>query len=63
MVVPLGKALSGIPHLGVVHRWPATLKRARVTLWSRSRDRGINMQLNSKKCLKLSDNLLFIGCG
>ena len=29
LVVPLGKALSGIPHLGVVDRWVATLKRAR----------------------------------
>ena len=30
LVVPLGKALSGIIHLGVVHRWPATPKRARI---------------------------------
>ena len=29
LVVPLGKTLSGIPHLGVVDRWPATPKRAR----------------------------------
>ena len=29
LVVPLGKALSGIPHLDVVGRWPATPKRAR----------------------------------
>ena len=28
LVVPLGKAISGIPHLGVVDRWPATPKRA-----------------------------------
>ena len=28
-VVPLGKALSGIPHVGVVDRWPAISKRAR----------------------------------
>ena len=28
LVVPLGKALSGIPHLGVVDKWPATPKRA-----------------------------------
>ena len=29
LVVPLGKALSaGFPHLGVVDRWPAALKRA-----------------------------------
>ena len=27
LVVPLGKALSGIPHLGVVDKWPATPKR------------------------------------
>ena len=30
LVVPLGQALSGIPHLGVVDRWPATPKRARI---------------------------------
>ena len=30
LVVPLGKALSGIPHLGVVDRWPATPERAGV---------------------------------
>ena len=29
LVVPLGKALRGIPHLRVVDRWPATPKRAR----------------------------------
>ena len=28
LVVPLGKALSGIPHLGVVDRWPAAPKQA-----------------------------------
>ena len=32
LVVPLGKALSGIPHLGVVDRWLATPKRARIAL-------------------------------
>ena len=30
LVVPLGKALSGISHLGVVDRWPATPKGARI---------------------------------
>ena len=30
LVVPLGKALNGIPHLSVVDRWPATPKRARI---------------------------------
>ena len=29
LVVPLGKALSEIPHLGVVDRCPSTPKRAR----------------------------------
>ena len=29
LVVPLEKALNGIPHLSVVDRWPATTKRAR----------------------------------
>ena len=29
LVVPLGKAFSGIPHLGVVDSWPATPERAR----------------------------------
>ena len=28
LVVPLAKALSGIPHRGVVDRWPATPERA-----------------------------------
>ena len=32
LVVPLGKALNGIPHLSVVDRWPATPKRARTAL-------------------------------
>ena len=45
LVVPLGKALSGIFHLGVVDRWLATPKRARIAHWSLSRDRRINMQL------------------
>ena len=35
LVVPLGKALmgkagKGFPHLGVVDRWPATPKQARI---------------------------------
>ena len=30
LVVPLRKALSGIPPLGVVDRWQATPKRARI---------------------------------
>ena len=30
LVVPLGKALSGIPHLSVVDKWLATPKRARI---------------------------------
>ena len=29
LLVVLGKALSGIPHLGEVDRWPATPERAR----------------------------------
>ena len=29
LVVLLGKAFSGFPHVGVVDRWPATSKRAR----------------------------------
>ena len=32
LVVPLRKALNGIPHLSVVDRWPATPKRARTAL-------------------------------
>ena len=39
----------GFPHLGVVDRWLATPKRARIALWSLSRDRRINMQLNKIK--------------
>ena len=30
LVVPLGKTLNGIPHLGAVDRWLATPKRARI---------------------------------
>ena len=45
LVVPLGKALSGIPHLGVVDRWLATRKQARIANRSLSCDRRINMQL------------------
>ena len=37
-VVPLGKALCGIPYLGVVDRWPATPKRARYSDWIVSGD-------------------------
>ena len=40
--------LAGFPHLGVVDRWPASPKRARIAHWSDSRDRRINMQLNTK---------------
>ena len=45
LIVPLGKALSGITHLGVVDRWPATAnfaKRARYSAliaFSRQRDK------------------------
>ena len=48
LVVSLGKALCGIPHLCVVDRWLATPKRARIALRSLSRDRRIDMQLNTK---------------
>ena len=47
LVVSLGKALSGISHLRVVDRWPATPKRARIALGSLSHDRRINMQLTN----------------
>ena len=30
LVVMFGKTLSGIPHLGVLDRWLATFKRARI---------------------------------
>ena len=32
LLVSPEKAFSGIPHLGVVDRWPATPKRARIAL-------------------------------
>ena len=48
LVVPLGKALSGIPHLSVVERRLANPKRARIAHWSLSRDRRISMQLTNK---------------
>ena len=46
-VVSLGKALGGILHLGVVDRWLATPKRARIAFLSLSRDRRMNMQLTN----------------
>ena len=46
--VPLKKPLAGFPKLGVVNRWPATPKRARIAP-ELSRDKKINMQLNKKK--------------
>ena len=49
LLVPLGKALSGVPHLGVVDRWLVTPKRARVEHQSLSRDRTIIMQQIQKK--------------
>ena len=62
LVESLGKALSGIPHLGVVDRWLATPKRARVALRSLSRDR-INMLLNVCDILYIHINLThLIGC-
>ena len=39
--------LAGFPHLGVVDRWLATPKRARIAHRSLSRDRRINMQLTN----------------
>ena len=39
--------LAGFPHHGVVDRWLATPKRARIAHWSLSRDRRINMQLTN----------------
>ena len=48
LVVPLRKALSGIPHLGVVDRWQATAKRARKAHLLLFRGRGINMRLSIK---------------
>ena len=59
LVVPLGKALSGNPHLGVVDRCPATPKRARIAHWSLPRDRRINMQLNKKKSYKKIKSSLY----
>ena len=50
LVVPLGTAyLAGFSHLGVVDRWLATPKRARIVHWLLSRDRSIDMQQNTKK--------------
>ena len=43
--------LAGFPHLGVVARWLATPKRARIALWSLSRVRRINMQQQKKTLL------------
>ena len=37
----------GFPHLREVDRWPVTPERARLALRTLSRDRRINMQLNT----------------
>ena len=44
---PLGKALSGISPSCCGRKWPATPKRLRIAHSPLSRDRRINMQLNS----------------
>ena len=54
LVVPLERHLTGLPHLGVVDRWLATPKRARIAHWSLSRDRRINMQ--QKICIYIFNN-------
>ena len=40
--MPLGKALSGISHLGAIDRWLATPKRARIAHCSLFRNRRIH---------------------
>ena len=56
--------LAGFPHLGVVDRRLATPKQARTALWSLSRDRKINMEVNIKNQLRITDdesgNLFFV---
>ena len=46
LVVPLEKALNGIPHFRLVHKWSATPKRACDSVLIVFTDRRINMQLN-----------------
>ena len=46
--MPLGRHLLAAFHLGVVDRWLATPKKACTALWSLSRDRRMNMQINTK---------------
>ena len=48
--------LTRLSHLGVVDRWPATPKRARITLWSLSRDRRINIPLNKNQNFGITFN-------
>ena len=48
-LVPLGKAfIAGFTHFGVVDRWMATPKRARIAHGSLFRDGRINMQLTTR---------------
>ena len=49
LVVPLGKVLSRITHLGVVEKWLATPKRACTAHRWLSRDRRINIQQKKKQ--------------
>ena len=48
LVVPLGKTLSGISHLGKIDKWLTTPERARYSALIASRDTRINMQINAK---------------
>ena len=58
LLVSLGKALSGISLSWVVDRWPATLRRARIALWSLSRDKkdkyATNYKMHSHVSCKLN---------
>ena len=51
--------LAGFPHFGVVDRWLATPKRARIAHWSLSRDRRIHKQQNQKT---IRDIFVFCNC-
>ena len=55
LVVPLGKALGGIPYPSVVDRWPATHTRASYSALIASRDRRMNKhptKYNTKPVVK-----------
>ena len=63
LVVPLGKALAGFLHFGVVDRWPATPTHARYCALSLSRDKYKSTIVTNPRFTRTynfkKDNLLY----